>query len=420
MNHTEGLLEKMTNKDFYDENDLRKMGFKSVGIDVRVSKTAIIKHPENVTIGNHVAIDNYVVITTKATIGNYIHIASGTIIFGGSKSLLIMEDYTFISANCTIICGSDDYSGDCLIGPTIPIEYRKVTYGTIFLQKYSGVGASSTVMPNITIGEGAVTGAGAVVTKNLDAWGIYVGVPAKFIKQRKKEIILQFADEIEKQRQIEDFVVVVSVTDEECYKMRLEKSLTKIGIKYSLIFADSSLTLSKAYNSILKYKYLNKSKYIMFVGQDVEFLDENWGKKIIGYCDQLPLMGYAGVEARDHSNKQINYFTYPETQTTNPVEVETCDGAIAIIPTKLFLERQFDEDFPWFPVMEDYALWVSKVKNLKVYSLPLKIFNGYAGHASKWVKQFTSNTDYVSSLRKDYNRLLKKWNLPKVNTTTWA
>ncbi|MDR6299817.1 acyltransferase [Mesonia maritima] len=46
------------------------------------------------------------------------------------------------------------------------------------------LGRNVIVMPGVTIGEGAIVGAGAVVTKNVEAYTIVGGVPAKFIKKR--------------------------------------------------------------------------------------------------------------------------------------------------------------------------------------------------------------------------------------------
>ena len=88
------------------------------------------------------------------------------------------------------------------------------------------------------------------------------------------------------------------------------------------------------------------------------------------------------------------------------------------------MEHQFDESFPWYPVMEDYQCWVRLVKHLKVYHVPVK---GYATHAthgchipSKWVSQFANNTEYVNRLAEDHKRLLKKWNLDELITTTFG
>lgn len=47
------------------------------------------------------------------------------------------------------------------------------------------IGARAIIMPGVTIGEGAVVAAGAVVTKNVAPWTIVGGCPAKFIKQHE-------------------------------------------------------------------------------------------------------------------------------------------------------------------------------------------------------------------------------------------
>ena len=185
-------------KDYYDEHELKIMGFKSVGFDVRVSKLAVIKNPSEVTIGNHVAIDQFVYISVKATIKSYIHIAVGARIIGGINSRLIMEDFSFISNNCVVICGSDDYLGSGIPNPTVPSKYRAdVVYGTVVFKKFAGLGANSVVMPNVTIEEGTVTGACTLVTKSLESWGVYIGIPAKRMKDRPKEIMEKNAKELE-------------------------------------------------------------------------------------------------------------------------------------------------------------------------------------------------------------------------------
>jgi acetyltransferase-like isoleucine patch superfamily enzyme len=46
-------------------------------------------------------------------------------------------------------------------------------------------------LPGVTIGEGAVVAAGAVVTKDADPYGIYGGVPAKKIGERSKDLVYE-------------------------------------------------------------------------------------------------------------------------------------------------------------------------------------------------------------------------------------
>ena len=57
------------------------------------------------------------------------------------------------------------------------------------LEKYVQVDAGTIVMPNLTIKEGSVTGSMTFVNKSLEAWGIYMGVPATFKKERKKALL---------------------------------------------------------------------------------------------------------------------------------------------------------------------------------------------------------------------------------------
>ena len=219
-------------------------------------------------------------------------------------------------------------------------------------------------------------------------------------------------------------IVICSVTVPECFDRLLKKSLEIIGVPYKLILTDPNLSLSESYNSILKTNMddIKHSKYLLFIAQDVPIQDVNWGQKLVAVCDSLPDFGYGSIECR-RGKEQIGYY-HANKADEPPVEVMTCDGAFAIIPSKIFLEHQFDESFPWYPVMEDYQCWVRLVKHLKVYHVPVK---GYATCAtygcpipSKWVSQFANNTEYVNRLAEDHKRLLKKWNLDELITTTFG
>ena len=66
--------------------------------------------------------------------------------------------------------------------------------GPVVLEPHVIVGSGSTVMPNVTIGEGTAVGSMSFVNKDLDAWGIYVGVPCKWMKERSKELLKKAED----------------------------------------------------------------------------------------------------------------------------------------------------------------------------------------------------------------------------------
>lgn len=176
----------------FDTTNLKK-----IGDDVFIATTVIIKRPHLVTIGNHVAIDHGVYITTQAEIGDYIHISPYITIIGGEKSKLIIEHFCTIAAGTRIIAGSDSFLGAGFTSVTAPDEYRDtVKFTTIKIEKFAGIGTNVVIMPGVTIAEGSVIGANSLVIKDTEPWTIYVGSPAKPIKIRPSEKMKQYAKEL--------------------------------------------------------------------------------------------------------------------------------------------------------------------------------------------------------------------------------
>jgi acetyltransferase-like isoleucine patch superfamily enzyme len=157
-----------------------------IGNDVFIDEFSKIKRPHLAFIGSHVAIDWGFYCTTQLSIGNYIHISPYVTVIGGAKAKLKMGNFITIAAGCRLICGSDKFDGGGLVtAPGIPDEYRNdVFIGTITMEDYSSLGTNVVVMPGVTIGEGAVVGANSFVNKDIPAWTIYAGSPAKFIRNR--------------------------------------------------------------------------------------------------------------------------------------------------------------------------------------------------------------------------------------------
>ena len=72
----------------------------------------------------------------------------------------------------------------CTAGHDISSRIMELTYAPIHSCANVWVAAWSTILPGVTLGEGAVIAAGAVVTKDVDPWSVVGGNPAKFIKKR--------------------------------------------------------------------------------------------------------------------------------------------------------------------------------------------------------------------------------------------
>jgi len=167
------------------------------GKDVFISGRAEIRRPKLVKVGSHVAIDSGVYITTQADIGDYTHISPYTTVIGGAKSKLVVEDFVTIAAGTRIIAGSDKFMGAGFTSVTVPEEYRdEVQFSTVTIKRFAGIGTNVVIMPGVTIAEGSVVGACSLVTKDTEPWTVYMGIPAKAVKTRPKEKMLQHAKEL--------------------------------------------------------------------------------------------------------------------------------------------------------------------------------------------------------------------------------
>ncbi|MBL4941085.1 MAG: acyltransferase [Colwellia sp.] len=180
----------MSNEYDYDQ-------LKSYGDDVFISQNVEIRRPNLVTVGSHLAIDTGFYCTVTAEIGDYVHIAPYITVIGGAKGLFKMHHFSTIAAGSRVICGSDEHLGEGLVGPTIPKPYKdNIKYAPVILERYANVGTNVVIMPGVTIAEGCVIGSNSTVTKSTKPWTIYVGNPARAIKTRKKENILDYAKKL--------------------------------------------------------------------------------------------------------------------------------------------------------------------------------------------------------------------------------
>jgi galactoside O-acetyltransferase len=176
---------------FYSAEELSGIGFKSVGAAVFISRKASFYNPEAIKLGHHVRIDDFSILSggsTGITIGNYVHISPYSAVYGGGG--VVMEDYTGLSPRCILFSETDDFSGESMVHPFFPSELKPgYRSGTITLRKFSQIGTNSTVLPDVELKEGVAVGAHSLVTKSCEPWGIYVGVPAKRIKERSRKLL---------------------------------------------------------------------------------------------------------------------------------------------------------------------------------------------------------------------------------------
>ncbi len=112
-------------------------------------------------------------------LGDRVNIGHGVIPDFGNASRIHIGNDVVISNGVSILCHKRDISnyqkGIC--AKHLPFKYEDVTIGN-----GCQIGLNCTILPGVTIGEGAIIGSCSLVTKNIPAWCIAVGSPARVVK----------------------------------------------------------------------------------------------------------------------------------------------------------------------------------------------------------------------------------------------
>ncbi len=147
-----------------------------------LNSTAILYNKENVVQKEGSHINEFVIIrspVSKLILGKNSHINAFTVIFTGTHGITIGEN-VMIAPHCCLIEGSHEYRN-----VEIPMMWAgNFSDGAIIIEDDVWIGANCTILHNVTIGKGAVIGAGSVVNRNVEPYSIMAGVPARKIKSR--------------------------------------------------------------------------------------------------------------------------------------------------------------------------------------------------------------------------------------------
>ena len=203
--------------------DLRKQ-FASCGNDVCIDANVTINAPHCLSVGNHVTIMHGFHIQdalSVCTIGNHVTIYPNVFIQGGRE--LIIEDHVTLYPGVYLSTGNRQTSfirighhshfapnavlyghGGLTIGSycniashvvlatvghdhhvtDVPMAEAPSVAGPITLEQDIWIGANATVLANTHIAEGCVIGANSVLTQDTKPRGVYMGIPARWVKDR--------------------------------------------------------------------------------------------------------------------------------------------------------------------------------------------------------------------------------------------
>jgi acetyltransferase-like isoleucine patch superfamily enzyme len=169
---------------------IEKMGFACFGNNMMLSDKASYYNCKNIRLGDNVRVDDFCVLsagTGGIDIGNYIHIAVFSSLIGAGN--ISLADFCNISSRVAIYSSNDDYSGTSMTNPTVPPEFTNVQYADVKIGRHVIIGAGSIVLPGVTLEEGVAVGALSLVKNDCKYFGIYMGVPAKRIGERKRHLL---------------------------------------------------------------------------------------------------------------------------------------------------------------------------------------------------------------------------------------
>ena len=173
---------------FYTREELLSLGIKSVGENVYISRKSSFYGCSEISIGSNVRIDDFCILSGRVHLGNYIHIAAYTALYGGTEGIFV-DDYANISSRCSIYSISDDYSGESMSNPMIPEKYKNLKKAPVYIDKHVIVGATSVILPGVKLSEGSAFGCFSFINTDSEPWSINVGIPFKKISSRSKKLL---------------------------------------------------------------------------------------------------------------------------------------------------------------------------------------------------------------------------------------
>lgn len=169
--------------EFMGKNVADKVKFCGEGV-VLYPLSKIIR-PKNVELDNYCRIfDNVFIDGGKSIkIGKYSTITWYTLIEGGGATCI--GDRVFVGPGTKILNSTYALNGYYVV-EHMAEGVQEIRYGDIIIEDDAYIGANCTIMPGVTIGEGAVIGANSLVTKDVEPWSTNVGTPSKKIGMREK------------------------------------------------------------------------------------------------------------------------------------------------------------------------------------------------------------------------------------------
>lgn len=186
--HSREALQELYGRFCHGEGDfdamMRRIVFRAlarrVGNGVRLGRGVSMLHPETFVFGDGVFIGDQAVLQGRfdgsCTLGDRVWIGPHGYVDARD---LIMEPYSGIGPGARILGSA--HTG---LPIEVPVSQTDLDIKPVRIHEWVDVGTNAVILPGVTIGKGAIVGAGAVVRSDVPAFAIVAGVPARFIRWR--------------------------------------------------------------------------------------------------------------------------------------------------------------------------------------------------------------------------------------------
>jgi acetyltransferase-like isoleucine patch superfamily enzyme len=176
-----------------------------IGSSCLIEEDVRLQVPKRIFLGKRVFVGQYGYLdggTSFLRLGDDVHLARFCTLRAGERGIRIHDGAginirTYLEGNGEIEIGPNALlspgvqvlsANHVFDDPEVPIRFQGGVYGKVTLGEDCWLGTNVVVLPGVTIGRGAVVGAGAVVTKDIPAYSIALGVPAKVVGHRGSKV----------------------------------------------------------------------------------------------------------------------------------------------------------------------------------------------------------------------------------------
>lgn len=181
------MISNISGAEYMGDNVRDKL--RKCGVGVKINPLSKICKPEVIELGDYCRICDFVFIWGGASIriGKHSDIQAHSFIGGDGGALI--GDYVSMGPGAILLSAVYSYKEGLRMVDGLPEGMTHELCGKLVIENDVYIGALCTLMPNITIGEGAVIGANSFVNRDIEPWSINVGSPSRKIGERPKILV---------------------------------------------------------------------------------------------------------------------------------------------------------------------------------------------------------------------------------------